>query len=63
MAKKLDKIVSDLDKANDSYHESVEDLLECEELNVEQRAAIGAKAVVIFGKMSDLSRILANYMS
>lgn len=62
MAKPLTQIVKDLNKANDAYHASIEDLLECEDLKVEQRAVIGGRAVEIFQKMLDLSKILANYM-
>ncbi len=63
MAKPLTQIVKDLNKANDTYHEAVEDLLECEDLNVEQRALIGYKAVAVFEKMANLNTLLANYMS
>jgi len=63
MAKPLNQIIKDLGKANDAYHKAIEDLLECEELDVEQRAVIGAKAIDIFHKMRQLGRILANYVS
>jgi len=63
MPKPIDQIIKDLKKANDDYHDAVEDLLECEDFNVEQRSVIGSKAHIIFRKMADLSRILANYMS
>jgi hypothetical protein len=63
MAKPLKQIVKDLEKANGDYHEAVEELLECEDLNVEQRAVVGTKAHVIFGKMKELNSTLSNYMS
>jgi len=63
MPKPLTQIVKDLNKANDAWHKSIEDLLECEDLDVEQRAVIGTKALLIFDKMKELNDILANYMS
>ena len=63
MAKPIKEIVKDLGKANDAYHMAVEELLECESLNVEQRAKIGADAFTIFDCMKKLNRLLDNYMS
>lgn len=63
MPKPIDQIIKNLNKANDDYHKAIEDLLEREDLNVEQRTMVGSKAHVIFRKMADLSTILRNYMS
>lgn len=63
MAKPIAQIIKDLEKANDTYHLVIEGLLECKDLNIEQRTMVGSKAHIIFRKMSDLSAILANYMS
>lgn len=63
MAKPAKEIVKDLGKANDAYHAAVEALLECESLDVTQRATIGMKALLVFVRMTELNRILKNYMS
>lgn len=63
MAKPLSQIIKDLDKANDDYHAAVEDLLECEDLDVEQRSMVGVKAHNVFETMKGMSVLLDNYMS
>ncbi len=63
MAKPLTQIVKDLDKSNDAYHEAVEDLLKSEELDAEQKITVGCDILIVFRKMKEVSKILANYMS
>lgn len=50
----IEKLKKKLKKANDEYHEAIDDLLTSDALYVEHKAAIAAKAVTIFRLMEEI---------
>lgn len=50
----IERLKKKLKKANDEYHEAIDDVLCCDELYVEHKVAIAAKAHTIFKLMEEI---------